>query len=139
MLTSIFLLQSGAIIFPTIGFPILAISILNMGTMTDFSMVTEFVLSLSFVRYAFVAMILCQYGGNRDALDCSSFYCHFKEPKSLIKFLGVKGCKLWVQVLGLVGYLLLFRFISYVILRWRVTPEFSNPILNYLLHKLRKR
>lgn len=100
----------------------------------------SFLMSLSFLRYGLVAITASLYGHNRPLLSClgsDSDYCHYKDPKLLLRDMGMADTTTLGQILALFTFAVIFRFVAYLALRYRLTSEFSNQVLNYIAKILR--
>ncbi|XP_061704120.1 ATP-binding cassette sub-family G member 1 isoform X1 [Cydia pomonella] len=75
--------------------------------------------NMSFIRYAFEAIILCIYSFNRPALPCPEYqdYCHMKHPKEVIKQFSYKPDNFWVDIALLFLTTVFFRVVAYFTLR----------------------
>ncbi|KAB7507313.1 ATP-binding cassette sub-family G member 1 [Armadillidium nasatum] len=78
---------------------------------------------LSYVRYGFEGALLSIYGFNREKLNCSEPYCHFKSPEKFLDTMDVGNIPYWANVLALFGYFLLLRVAGYFVLRWKLKAE----------------
>nr|CAD7438544.1 unnamed protein product [Timema bartmani] len=76
------------------------------------------VLSLS--RYAFEAAMLSMYGFERENLDCSVPYCHYKSPTKLLEDMGMAHSSYALDIVALVVWVLVLQAVFYVVLRWRL-------------------
>jgi len=74
----------------------------------------------SFMRCGVVALVLTVFGLDRADLDCNEVYCHFKKPKVTLRMLDIHNSSVWMEILALLGLLVIFRFLCYIGLRWRV-------------------
>lgn len=125
---------------PATAVPFLALSVYGIGA-GDLSIdepFMTFLMSLSYLRYGLVGMTESIFGYNRTSLGCSDdLYCHYKHPQMLLKDLGMERATYTNQIIGLTVCIILFRVIAYLSLRYRLTAEFSNRILNYAAKVLR--
>lgn len=97
-------------------------------------------MGLSYLRYGLVAITDSLYGHGRPLLSCldSDFdYCHYKDPELLLRDLGMADTTTLGQIVALLGFALVYRFVAYLALRYRLTSEFSNQVLNYIAKILR--
>ncbi|RXG59507.1 ATP-binding cassette sub-family G member 4 [Armadillidium vulgare] len=78
---------------------------------------------LSYVRYGFEGALLSIYGFNREKLNCSEPYCHFKSPEKFLDTMDVGNIPYWANVLALFGFFLLLRVAGYFVLRWKLKAE----------------
>lgn len=100
--------------------------------------IMQFLMCISYLRYGLVGFTTSIYGSQRSELSCSDeIYCHYKEPELLIRDLGMEGDTFKTQLFGLCVCIFVFRGLAYLFLRYRLTAEFSNRILNYVSKVLR--
>lgn len=81
--------------------------------------VMNYSMRTSFMRDGVVAMVLTLFGYGRETLDCDDIYCHFSDPRVLLKFLDLEKVTLQQQFMFLLGLLVLFRSLLYFSLRRR--------------------
>lgn len=77
-------------------------------------------MKLSFIRVGVVSLVLTVFGYERGQLDCTDVYCHFDDPKVLLRFLRIEKVHLWNEVSFLLLYVVLFRMLLYLSLKRRV-------------------
>jgi hypothetical protein len=97
-------------------------------------------MGLSYLRYGLTAIADSLYGHSRPSMSClgSEFeYCHYKDPKLILRDLGMADTTTLGQIVALVSFALVYRFVAYLALRYRLTSEFSNQVLNYIAKILR--
>lgn len=74
----------------------------------------------SYVRVGVVSLVLAVFGYDREQLECREVYCHFDDPKVLLRFLRIEKVYLWNEVGYLFMYVVIFRTILYLSLKRRV-------------------
>lgn len=132
--------QNGSIAGPATIVPLLAVAVYGMGFGTVIEPFMQFLMSISYLRYGIVGLSSALYGRNRPLMYCDyekDTYCHYKDPAVLLKDLGMEGMSTESAILGLIVFLFLYRFTAFLALRYRLTAEFSNKILNYVAKVLR--
>lgn len=77
-------------------------------------------MKVSFVRVGVVSLVLTVFGYDRAQMDCNDVYCHFDDPKVLLRFLRIEKVHLWHELSYLFMYIILFRTILYMSLKRRV-------------------
>lgn len=120
--------------------PLIALAAYGMGHGEAIEGSMAFLMGLSHVRYGLVAIINSLYGHNRPLLSClasETDYCHYKDPKLLLRDLGMADSTTLGQILALLAFVVIYRFVAYLALRYRLTSEFSNQVLNYIAKILR--
>lgn len=115
---SIFL-QNGTVVGPLIMAPLLGLAIYGFDFAADIPLFTYALMKLSFIRVGIVSLVLCVFGYNRAPLDCKDMYCHFDDPKVLLRFVRVETVNVWHEIGFLIMYLVLFRTIFYLSLKRR--------------------
>jgi hypothetical protein len=132
--------QNGSIVAPASVSPLIALAVYGMGHGEAIEGSMSFLMSLSYLRYGLVAITNSLYGNNRPPLNCiesESDYCHYKDPKLLLRDLGMADTTALGQLLALFVFAVIYRLVAYLALRYRLTSEFSNQVLNYIAKILR--
>lgn len=117
---SIFNFQNGSVVGPLLIAPLLGLAIYGFDFAADIPVVMYAIMKLSFVRVGVVSLVLSVFGYDRAQLDCSDVYCHFDDPKVLLRFLRIEKVYLWNEVAFLVMYIIVFRTILYLSLKRRI-------------------
>lgn len=76
-------------------------------------------MKFSYVRVGVVALVLTVFGFQREELDCDDIYCHFSDPRVLLKFLDVDKVSIMSQFGLLAMLMVFFRVLMYISLRKR--------------------
>jgi len=132
--------QNGSIVGPASISPLLALAVYGMGHSEAIEGSMSFLMGLSYLRYGLVAITNSLYGHNRPLLSClrsENDYCHYKDPKLLLRDLGMADTTTLGQIMALFAFAVIYRFVAYLALRYRLTSEFSNQVLNYIAKILR--
>lgn len=135
-----FFFQNGSIVAPASVSPLLALAAYGMGHGEAIEGSMSFLMGLSYLRYGIVAITSSLYGHNRPLLSCpenETDYCHYKDPKLLLRDLGMADTTTLEQILALFAFAVIYRFVAYLALRYRLTSEFSIQVLNYIAKILR--
>jgi hypothetical protein len=80
-------------------------------------------MSVMMYRFSFEGIVQAIYGFERKPLDCDDEVlqmCVFSDPKTMLNELDVTDAKIYVDVLVLFVFFIVFRIISYLVLRWRI-------------------
>lgn len=80
----------------------------------------SFLMKLSFMRVGIVTIVLTVFGYERPQMTCTEVYCHFDDPKVLLRFLRVESVNLWNEVGLLVVFAVVFRTVFYFNLKRRI-------------------
>jgi len=75
---------------------------------------------VAYVRYGFEGTMQAIYGFDRQKLNCSQPYCHFKYPEKFLEELDLNNAIYWVDVLVLFGFFVLLRLAGYFVLKFRL-------------------
>jgi len=136
----LFCFQNGSIVAPASVSPLLVLAAYGMGHGEEIEGSMSFLMGLSYLRYGIVAITNSLYGHNRPILNCpgsETEYCHYKDPKLLLRDLGMADTTTLGQILALFAFAVVYRFVAYLALRYRLTSEFSIQVLNYIAKILR--
>lgn len=99
----------------------------------------KIIIYTSYLRVAMIAVVQSVLG-NRPPLECSDeIYCYYQDPNRLLRDVGMENSSYTAHILGLIAYVILFRLIAYLALRFRLTSEFSRIIVNYVKNLFRYR
>ena len=78
---------------------------------------------IAYVRYGFEGTMLSIYGYDRETLECSQAYCHFKYPKKFLEEMALDKGVFWIDVVALLAFFVVLRVSGYFILRFKVKME----------------
>ncbi|XP_069705223.1 ATP-binding cassette subfamily G member 4-like [Periplaneta americana] len=137
---SVFSVANGSVVAPASFTPLLLLAVYGMGHGEAIESRMSFLMSLSYLRYGLVAVTDSLYGHNRPLLSCMSGefeYCHYKDPKLVLRDLGMAGTTTLGQIVAVIVLAIIYRIVAYLALRCRLTSEFSNQVLNYIAKILR--
>lgn len=99
--------------------PFLGLAIYGFDFAADIPHVMNMFMKISFIRGGVVSLVLTVFGMNRKKLDCSDVYCHFDDPKVLLRYLRIENFSLFNEISILVTIMLVFRVMFYLSLRKR--------------------
>lgn len=99
--------------------PFLGLAIYGFDFAADIPDLMNAAMKLSFIRGGVVSLILIVFGHNRNQLSCSDVYCHFDDPKVLLRYLRIEKFSLVTEIGFLVTILVIFRTLFYLSLRKR--------------------
>ncbi|XP_054260947.1 ATP-binding cassette subfamily G member 4-like isoform X2 [Macrosteles quadrilineatus] len=136
----IFNCTNGAVVGPSVMAPILMLSYLGMGYGVRTVPFQEILMRLSFLRLSLVGVVTTLYYHDRAPMECINDvhpYCHYQDPSLLVRDLGMGGEVTLYNLLGMFGYLLLFRLAAYFAMRFRLTTQLRSHIITYV-HKIIK-
>uniref|UniRef100_A0A1B6E8X1 ABC-2 type transporter transmembrane domain-containing protein n=2 Tax=Clastoptera arizonana TaxID=38151 RepID=A0A1B6E8X1_9HEMI len=132
---------NGAVVGPSVMAPILMVAMHGMGYGERIYPAMHFLMQFSFMRLGLVGLVTTLYSNGRQQMECKDYspfpYCHYSDPSMLLRDLGMRGQETGNQLLGLLGYLLLFRVLAFFAMRFRLTTELRSQIIGYI-HKIIK-
>lgn len=111
--------QNGCAVGPALMAPFLGLAIYGFDFAADISALMNAVMKLSFIRGGVVSLVLTVFGHNRHQLLCKDVYCHFDDPKVLLRYLRIEEFSLFTEISFLLGLCLIFRTLFYLSLRKR--------------------
>lgn len=114
------LLQNGSVVGPLLIAPLLGLAIYGFDFAADIPMVMYAIMKVSYIRVGVVSLVLSVFGYDRMQLDCDDVYCHFDDPKVLLRFLRIEKVYLWNEIAFLVMYVVIFRTLLYLSLKRRI-------------------
>lgn len=116
----VFSSQNGSVIGPLLIAPLLGLAIYGFDFAADIPILMYAVMKVSFIRVGIVSLVLSVFGHDRAQLDCADVYCHFDDPKVLLRFLRIEKVYLWNEVGFLIMYVVIFRILLYLSLKRRI-------------------
>uniref|UniRef100_A0A1B0DPR1 ABC-2 type transporter transmembrane domain-containing protein n=2 Tax=Phlebotomus papatasi TaxID=29031 RepID=A0A1B0DPR1_PHLPP len=117
---STFSITNGCATGPMILAPMLGLAIYGFDFAAEIPLQMYALMKLSFLRIGVVSIVLITFGYNREQLDCNYIYCHFDDPKVLLRYLRIEEVSLWHELLFLFALMLVFRVLLYFSLRKRL-------------------
>jgi hypothetical protein len=99
--------------------PFLGLAIYGFDFAADIPALMNLAMKLSFIRGGVVSLVLTVFGHNRPQLACSDVYCHFDDPKVLLRYLRIEDFSLLAEIGYLIAILIFFRTLFYLSLRKR--------------------
>lgn len=112
--------QNGSVVGPLLIAPILGLAIYGFDFAADIPMFMYGLMKSSFMRVGVVSLIITVFGYDREQMTCPDVYCHFDDPKVMLRFLRIEKVNLWNEIAFLVMFAVVFRTIFYLNLRRRV-------------------
>ncbi|SPP76781.1 ATP-binding cassette sub-family G member 1 isoform X1 [Drosophila guanche] len=114
-----FSITNGSVVGPMMIAPLMGLAVYGFDFAPQITGAMNLLMKFSYVRVGVVAMILAVFGFQREDLDCDDIYCHFSDPRVLLKFLDVEKVSLLHQFGILAMLMLFFRILMYISLRKR--------------------
>lgn len=78
---------------------------------------------VAYVRYGFEGTMLSIYSYDREPLQCSVPYCHFKHPHKFLEELNLQDGVFWIDVVVLIVYFFVLRILGYFVLKFKVKSD----------------
>lgn len=100
--------------------PFLGLAVYGFDFAEKISWTMNTLMKTSFMRCGVVALVLTIFGFDRPDLNCDDIYCHFKEPKVVLRMLDIDRSSVWTEIFILFGIMIVFRSLCYIGLRMRV-------------------
>ncbi|XP_016940306.1 ATP-binding cassette sub-family G member 4 [Drosophila suzukii] len=76
---------------------------------------------ISYLRYGLEGFIASIYGLDRGVLACEeAAYCHYRYPKKFLEEITMRGDQFWNDVIALGSMIIIFRLVSYVVLKAKI-------------------
>jgi ATP-binding cassette subfamily G (WHITE) protein 1 len=75
---------------------------------------------VSLFRHSFEGSMLSIYGFGRPFLDCSQFYCQFRNPQRFLEEFNMDQNSYYWSVVGLLTFFLVVRVVGYFVLRFKL-------------------
>lgn len=110
--------ENGVFIGPVASIP----TVLFSGFFVTFDTIPGYLKWLtyvSYVRYGFEGAVLAIYK-DRERLQCSQIYCHYRSPKKVLEMLYMTESEYWLDVVALASMFIGLRVLAYFVLRWKV-------------------
>lgn len=101
--------------------PILMLSYIGMGYGVKTLPFQVILMKFSFLRLSLVGIVTAMYYHDRQYMECMDDihpYCHYQDPRLLVRDLGMSGESTLYNLLGLCGYMVLFRLAAYFAMRY---------------------
>ncbi|KAH8378636.1 hypothetical protein KR009_000418 [Drosophila setifemur] len=114
-----FSITNGSVVGPMIIAPLMGLAVYGFDFASQITGGMNLLMKFSYVRVGVVSLILAVFGFQREELDCDEIYCHFSDPRVLLKFLDVEKVSLLHQFGVLAMLMLFFRVMMYISLRKR--------------------
>lgn len=99
--------------------PFLGLAVYGFDFAADIPNLMYGLMKMSFIRGGVVSLVLTVFGHGRKQLDCNELYCHFDDPKVLLRYLRIENLSLVREIGFLVAIMVFFRVLFYLSLRKR--------------------
>lgn len=126
---------NGVFVGPVLSVPLMLLAVYGLGSGSKYiPTIIRLFMHISYLRYGLEGLVSAIYGNNRAAMLCPTeeIYCEFKEPRALLKIVGMEDVDYWVDVVALSVMFLFFKIICYVLLRIRLSSTQKFGALYYI-------
>ncbi|XP_043269559.1 ATP-binding cassette sub-family G member 1-like [Venturia canescens] len=116
---------NGMFVGPALTVPLMLVAVQGMGSTDPLPIYRTLVMYISYIRYGLEGLIIATYGYNREKLPCppEEMYCQYKYPRELLRVMGMENTIFWIDFAALIAILIIFRSITYYLLRQRLRPN----------------
>lgn len=116
---------NGIFLGPALTVPLMLFAVQGLGSTEPLPLYRTFVMYLSYIRYGLEGLIIATYGYNRQKLPCprDEMYCHYRVPRELLRTMGMEHVVFWVDFVALIVTFILFKALTYYLLRQRLQPN----------------
>ncbi|XP_055614349.1 ATP-binding cassette subfamily G member 4, partial [Uranotaenia lowii] len=119
MIGATFNVMNGSAIGPLTIAPFLGLAIYGFDFAASIPTIMQWLMRISFIRGGVVSVVLVVFGYNRQRLECSEMYCHFDDPKVLLRYVRIDNTTLLFELGILISMTLFYRLLCYLSLRRR--------------------
>lgn len=130
--------QNGSVVAPHILALLLALAVYGMGYKTGIEPLMKVLMSTSYLRFGLVGFSGTLFN-DRKPMECMEIYCHYRHSELVMEDMGMSGTKPYNQFLIIMGFMVLFRFVSYLSLKYSMTSELRNTIVHYAAKIVRQK
>lgn len=117
---------NGVFVGPALSVPLMLLAVYGLGTGSKYiPTIIRLAMYMSYLRYGLEGLVSAIYGNNRAPMLCpeTEIYCQLKEPRALLKEVGMEDVNYWIDIVALVMSFLVFKIICYVVLRKRLSSN----------------
>ncbi|KAE8737863.1 ABC-transporter, subfamily G member 16, partial [Frankliniella occidentalis] len=118
---AVFSVTNGSAVGPMLIAPFMGLAVYGFDFAPQIPWYINALMKTSFLRSGVAAFVLTMFGFGRETLDCNEFYCHFKNPRYVLRFLDVEHQSAWGEIGNLVILGVFYRLTFWVGLRWRTS------------------
>ncbi|KAJ9584329.1 hypothetical protein L9F63_021329 [Diploptera punctata] len=119
MIGAIFDVVNGTFLGPTLSVPLMMFAGYGVN-LRDMPKYLKWGTYISYLRYGLEGYVSAIYGYGRDVMDCVVLYCHYKNPGKFLREIAMTGDQYWNDLIALLIIFILFRSLSYFLLRWKI-------------------
>ncbi|XP_012271259.1 ATP-binding cassette sub-family G member 1-like [Orussus abietinus] len=125
---------NGIFVGPAFSVPLMLFAIQGMGNPEPLPMYRILIMYISYIRYGLEGLIGATYGYNREKLPCppTEIYCQYRVPRELLRVMGMENIVFWIDFSALLVILILFKALTYYLLRQRLQPNKTFQALHLI-------
>ncbi|KAF6211169.1 hypothetical protein GE061_014284 [Apolygus lucorum] len=123
---------NGCFVGPAISVPLMLLGCYSFGIGSNEIPLWVFIsMQFSYLRFGIEGIVSAIYGEGRPAMVCpvEEIYCHYKTPTLLLEELGMEKANWYIAATLVFFYFILFKVISFVVLRQRLRRARSTGII----------
>ncbi|XP_054735493.1 ATP-binding cassette sub-family G member 1 [Anastrepha obliqua] len=109
-----FSITNGSAVGPLTLAPLLGLAVYGFDFAPQIPYAMNLLMKFSYIRVAVLALILSVFGFDRPNLECSDIYCHFADPRVLLKFLDIEHLSMCYLFSLLTILMLFYRVLMYL-------------------------
>ncbi|XP_065221841.1 ATP-binding cassette subfamily G member 4-like isoform X2 [Planococcus citri] len=118
---------------PTMTVPLMVLSVYGAGAGTaHIPILIKIGMYSSPVRYALEGLMMSIYDNGRKKMACPLIICDLAYPNDLLKLVGMQEVNYWTDLIALIGFYIVFRLASYVLLRMRLSTTPSRLASSFI-------
>ncbi|XP_047120003.1 ATP-binding cassette subfamily G member 4-like isoform X2 [Schistocerca piceifrons] len=132
LVSSTLSIVNGMFVAPSMSVPFMLLAVHGLGTPNaHVPFFMKIAMYFSYLRYGLEGLTLAIYGFGRKRLHCPDHktYCELSDPRELLRQTGMENANIWVDIAGLVAFIIIFRTACYFLLRWRLSSYKSFAAL----------
>ncbi|KAJ8976176.1 hypothetical protein NQ317_002065 [Molorchus minor] len=128
---------NGSVVAPHILALLLALAVYGMGYKTGIEPLMKILMTTSYLRFGLAGFSATLFN-HRKPMKCDELYCHYRNPELLLADMGMDETQPINQIIVILAFLVLFRIISYLSLKYNMTSELRNTIVHYAAKIVKK-
>lgn len=97
---------------PALSVPFMLLAVYGLGTGSRLiPAIIRLAMYFSYLRYGLEGLVVAIYGKDRTTLYCPSteIYCNLREPRALLKEVGMEDVNYWVDFTAMILFFVLFK------------------------------
>ncbi|KAJ8949881.1 hypothetical protein NQ318_010515 [Aromia moschata] len=132
-----FNILNGCVVAPHVLALLLALSVYGMGYKTSIEPFMKILMSTTYLRFGLVGFTGTLFN-QRKPLRCDELYCHYRDPELMMTDMGMQNTHPAKQFAIIMGFMVFFRILSYMSLKYSMTSELRNKLVHYAAKIVRK-